>query len=197
MKKPLLLVLSAASGAGKSTLCRALVSRRADMVYSVSCTTRAPRGGEKDGESYHFLSEDTFARKVEEGAFLEYANVHGKYYGTLRETVERAMLDGKSIVLDIDVQGAQQLRETIAALPPDDVVRRGFVDVFVHAPSWEELRRRLEARGEDSAAAITVRLENARREVQDAGRYRYQVVNDELESALRQLLDIVDKEQAT
>lgn len=195
MKKPLLLVLSAASGAGKSTLCQELVRRRDDIVYSVSCTTRAPRGGEVDGRSYYFLAPEDFRARIAQGAFLEYAQVHGKHYGTLRQSVEEAMSTGKSIVLDIDVQGAGQLRRSLAALPPGHVIRRGFVDVFVHAPSWEELQRRLERRAEDSPEAIAVRLENARREVQDACLYRYEIVNDDLESAMARLLGIVDKEQ--
>lgn len=195
-RKPLLIVLSAASGAGKSSLCRALVDRRADIVYSVSCTTRAPRGGEVDGQSYHFLSEAEFRRRVAAGDFLEYAEVHGNWYGTLRQTVEQAMQQGNSIVMDIDIQGAQQFRERLSQLPKDDLVRKGFVDIFIQVPSMEELRRRLEQRGEDAPEVIEKRLANAQREMAEAPAYRYKIVNADFEQAVEELLRIINKEQA-
>lgn len=195
-RKPLLFVLSAASGAGKSSLCRELLARRADVVYSVSCTTRAPRGGEIDGQSYHFLSQVDFQRRVAAGDFLEFAEVHGNWYGTLRQTVEDAMQQGRSIVMDIDVQGAQQFRERLAQLPDDNVIRRGFVDIFIQVPSMEELRRRLEQRGEDAPDVIEKRLANARREMAAAPDYRYTIINDEFNRAVEALLDIIDKEQS-
>ncbi len=195
-RKPLLLVLSAASGAGKSSLCRELLARRADVVYSVSCTTRAPRGGEIDGQSYHFLSQADFQRRVAAGDFLEYAEVHGNWYGTLRQTVEDAMQQGRSIVMDIDVQGAQQFRERLAQLPDDHVIRKGFVDIFIQVPSMDELRRRLETRGEDAADVIEKRLANAQRETAAAADYRYTIVNDDFDRAVEALLDIIDKEQS-
>lgn len=194
--KPLLIVLSAPSGAGKSTLCRALLDRRADVMYSVSCTTRAPRGGEVDGQSYFFLTPEEFERRVVQGDFLEHAEVHGNRYGTLRRTVEDAMQAGCSILMDIDVQGARQVRAALHALPPDHLVRAGFVDIFIQAPSMDELRRRLEFRGEDRADVIEMRLQNAMREVNDALLYRYALVNDALDRALGELLAIIDKEQS-
>jgi len=193
--KPLLIVVSAASGAGKSSLCRALLEANPGMVYSVSCTTRAPRGGEVDGQSYHFLSRADFQQRVAQGAFLEYAEVHGNLYGTLRQTVEVAMKAGHSIVMDIDVQGAGQVRRALAALPEDHLLRRGFVDIFIHAPSMHELRRRLEGRGEDRPEVIEIRLANAQREVAEAGLYRYRIVNDDFERARAELLSIVRKER--
>jgi guanylate kinase len=195
-RKPLLIVLSAPSGAGKSTLCRALLDRRADVMYSVSCTTRAPRGGEVDGQSYFFLTPEEFARRVVQGDFLEHAEVHGNRYGTLRRTVEDAMQAGCSILMDIDVQGARQVRAALQALPPDHLVRAGFVDIFIQAPSMDELRRRLISRGEDRADVIEMRLQNAMREVNDALLYRYALVNDALDRALGELLAIIDKEQS-
>lgn len=194
-RKPLLIVLSAASGAGKSSLCRELLARRPDIVYSVSCTTRVPRGGEVDGKSYHFLSEAEFRRRVEAGDFLEYAQVHGNWYGTLRQTVEDAMRGGYSIVLDIDVQGAQQFRERLTQLPEGHVIRKGFVDVFVQVSSMDELRRRLEQRGEDAPDVIEKRLTNAQRELAAAPDYRYTIINDDFERAMEALLGIIDKEQ--
>lgn len=196
-RKPLLLVLSAASGAGKSSLCRELLSRRSDIAYSVSCTTRAPRGGEIDGQSYHFLSQEEFRCRVAKGDFLEYAEVHDNWYGTLRQTVEDAMAQGNSIVMDIDVQGARQLRERLQQLPPDNLVRSGFVDIFIQVSSMEELRRRLAQRGEDTPEVIEKRLANAEREMAAVPEYRYTIVNDEFERAVAALLGIIEKEQST
>lgn len=195
-RRPLLIVVSAASGAGKSSLCRALLEQRKDIVYSVSCTTRAPRGGEVDGRSYHFLTQDAFLARAESGSFLEYAKVHGNYYGTLRQTIEEAMGHAQSVVMDIDVQGAAQVREALALLPADHLLRRGFVDIFIHAPSMDELRRRLELRGEDSEDVIARRLANAETEVEAARLYRYSIVNADFDRALAELIGILDKEQS-
>ncbi|MFU8779632.1 MAG: guanylate kinase [Kiritimatiellia bacterium] len=196
-RKPLLIVVSAASGAGKSSLCRELLARRPDVVYSVSCTTRAPRGGEIDGQSYCFLSTPAFEQRVAAGDFLEYAEVHGNWYGTLRRTVEDAMRQGRSVIMDIDVQGAKQVRDALVGLPADHMIRRGFVDVFIHAPSMDELRRRLEQRGEDAPDVIEKRLTNAQREEAAAPDYRYRIVNDDFGRALEALLGIIDKERST
>lgn len=193
--KPLLIVLSAPSGCGKSTLCRRLMSTREDMVYSVSCTTRPPRGTERDGIDYFFVSPERFRQLVEEEAFLEYADVHGYRYGTLKQTVRHAMHQGHSVLLDIDVQGAGQVRQTLQALPPDDLIVTGFVDIFVMPPSMEVLRERLEKRGEDSPEVIEQRMRNAMSEINEAGLYRYQMVNDELETAHRTLWKILEEEQ--
>ncbi len=194
-KKPLLIVISAPSGAGKSTLCDRLLASHPGIAYSVSCTTRAPRGGEADGVHYHFLSPDAFEQRVQAGAFLEHAQVHGNRYGTLVQTVREAMQQGKNLLMDIDVQGARQVRAALAALPSTDLMVRGFVDIFIHPPSLEELRRRLEGRGEDAAAVIERRLANAATELADAGLYRYQLVNDDLGRAQRELAAIIRKEQ--
>ena len=194
-KKPLLIVISAPSGAGKSTLCDRLLAAHDEIAYSVSCTTRPPRGGEVDGVDYHFLTSEAFEQKVHEGAFLEYANVHGNRYGTLKQTVRDAMQQGRSLLMDIDVQGARQVRATLASLPSTDLMVQGFVDIFVHPPSLEELRRRLEGRGEDAAEVIERRMQNAAAELADADRYRYQLVNDDLERAQRELAAIIRKEQ--
>jgi len=193
--KPLLIVISAPSGAGKSTLCERLLAAHGDMAYSVSCTTRAPRGGEVDGVHYHFLTSAAFEQKVQAGAFLEHAQVHGNRYGTLMQTVREAMQQGRSLLMDIDVQGARQVRAALATLPTTDLMVRGFVDIFVQPPSLDELRRRLEGRGEDTAEVIERRLANAAAELADASRYRYQIVNDDLERAYCELETIVRKEQ--
>ncbi len=194
-KKPLLIVISAPSGAGKSTLCDRLLAAHDDMAYSVSCTTRPPRGGEVDGIQYHFLTPDTFEQKVRAGAFLEHAQVHGNRYGTLKQTVRETLERGGSLLMDIDVQGARQVRAALAMLPSTDLMVQGFVDIFIHPPSLEELRRRLEGRGEDAAAVIERRLANAAIELADADRYRYQLVNDDLERVQGELAAIIRKEQ--
>lgn len=193
--KPLLIVISAPSGAGKSTLCDRLLAAHDDIAYSVSCTTRAPRGGEVDGVDYHFLTPEAFEQKVQAGAFLEHAQVHGNRYGTLKQTVRETLQRGGSLLMDIDVQGARQVRAALATLPSTDLMVQGFVDIFVHPPSLEELRRRLEGRGEDAAEVIEQRLANAATELADANRYRYQLVNDDLERAQRELAAIIRKEQ--
>lgn len=189
-----MIIVSAPSGAGKSTLCDRLLADDPGIRYSVSCTTRAPRGEEQDGVAYHFLSTAVFEARVAEGAFLEYASVHGNQYGTLKESVRDVMAEGQSVLLDIDVQGAALVRETLAELPDDDVMVRGFVDVFVEPPSMEVLRARLEGRGEDAREVIEQRLQNATREMACAPAYKYRLVNDDLDVALNQLRDILNRE---
>lgn len=192
---PLLIVLSAPSGAGKTTVCNRIMAERHVIVRSVSCTTRAPRGGEKHGEAYFFLSEAEFDRRLAEGAFLEHATVHGFRYGTLRSTVEEGMRGGRNVVLTIDVQGAEQVRAHVAALPAEDLLRRGFVDIFMEPPSMEALRERLTGRGEDSPDVIERRLRNAAGEMAQRGRFRYRVVNDVIDRAVAEVLAIIEKEQ--
>jgi guanylate kinase len=193
LKKPLLIVISAPSGAGKTTLCERLLKARPDLAYSVSCTTRKPRAGERDGVNYHFLSESEFSRRLDSGDFLETALVHGHRYGTLRKTVADAMAAGRSVVMAIDVQGAARIRTEIGRLMPSDPVRCGFVDVFVSPPSMAALRRRLEGRGKDSPEEIEARLKNAAAEMGRAGEYRHRIVNDRLEDAVAQLRGIVEE----
>ena len=190
-KRPLLIVVSAPSGAGKTTLCRMLLDSRNDLKYSVSCTTRSPREGEVDGESYHFLDESRFEQRVLDGDFLEYARVHGAMYGTLKSTVEGILLAGDDVIMDIDVQGAAQIRAQVRALPEDHPIRRGFVDIFIAPPSIDELRRRLEGRAKDSAETIDRRVRQAESEMQSAGEYRYLVLNDDLNKAYDVLRAIV------
>ena len=194
MAKSLLIVVAAPSGAGKSTLCDRVLANRDDIVYSVSCTTRPPRGHEVDGVDYHFLTEAAFEEKVAAGEFLEHATVHGNRYGTLKESVRLAMDSGKSVMMDIDVQGADQVRATLAELPRDDPMVEGFVDIFIMPPSVEELRRRLQGRGEDSPEVIETRLKNAAAEMACAERYKYQIINDDLERAYGEISRIIESE---
>ena len=183
-----LLVLSAPSGAGKTTLARLFVERTPGASFSVSATTRAPRGAERDGVDYHFLSPERFQALVEAGAFAEWAEVHGRRYGTLRESVERALAAGGVAVFDVDVQGGAQL---LARFPRDAVT------VLIVPPTPAELERRLRARSTDSDDSIRRRLEAARAEVQaGAARYAYVVVNDRLEDALARIQAISRAERA-
>jgi guanylate kinase len=183
-----LLVLSAPSGAGKTTLARMFVERTPGAFFSVSATTRAPRGHERDGVDYHFLSPERFQSLVDAGAFAEWAEVHGHRYGTLRESVEQALRGSGVAVFDIDVQGGAQIRERFP---------RDAVTVLVVPPSPEELERRLRARSTDSDEVIRRRLAAARSEVEaGAARYDYVVVNDRLEDALARLVAISRAERA-
>lgn len=192
--RPLLLVVSAPSGAGKSSLCNRLVEKFPEMVYSISCTTRAPRGREQDGVHYHFLSEQDFCERLAHGEFLEHALVHGNRYGTLRRTVLDALAQGRDIIMDIDVQGAQQIRAACAVMPNDEPIKRSFVDIFIAPPSMEELRRRLCGRATDSAEVIERRMRNAEDEMQHRSRYQYVVINDDFETAVKELETIIQRE---
>ena len=165
------------------------------MTYSVSCTTRAPRGEEKNHEHYHFLSREEFSAHVRSGEFLEHAEVHGNFYGTLKRTVEEALDEGRDIIMDVDVQGAAQIRKACGELRPEDAVRKGFTDIFIAPPSMEELRRRLNGRSTDTEEVIEKRLHNAAEEMKCRDLYRHQVINDELDEALRNLVQIVEKER--
>jgi len=192
--KSLLIVISAPSGAGKTTLCDRLLTERGDIVYSVSCTTRDQRGEEKHGVDYFFLSDEEFRRRLQSGEFLEYAEVHNYMYGTLRASVADGLRAGKGVLMDIDVQGAEQVRECVRSSAAGDVLRAGFVDIFVAPPSLAELRDRLEGRKEDSAEVIQRRLDNAAAELERANEYMYVVVNDDLDTAYAELVRILDRE---
>jgi guanylate kinase len=189
--RPLMIVVSAPSGAGKSTLCNRLVDEFPSICYSVSCTTRAPRGDEKDGVHYYFLSKKEFKERIKMGEFIEHAKVHGNYYGTLEDTVLYAMEEGHHVLLDIDVQGARKIRESLVRLDPRHPIRRGFTDIFISPPSFEELERRLRGRETDAENVIQKRLENAKGEMDYALEYSCQIVNDDLETAYQELKAII------
>ncbi len=191
-RRALLLVVSAPSGAGKTTLCNRLLAGNPGMTRSVTCTTRAPRGAERDGSEYHFLSAEEFNRRVTEGLFLEHAVVHGNQYGTLRSAVEEALTVGRDVLLVIDVQGAASVRQ--AARSQGGLLGRAYVDIFIVPPSLNALRDRLEKRGEDAPDVIERRLVNAGKELERGQEFQYRVVNDDLESAYSELQAIVQAE---
>lgn len=190
-RRSLLLVISAPSGAGKTTLCRRLLGEFEGMTYSVSCTTRPPRAGEKDGRDYIFLSEEEFRRRVDAGEFLEHATVHGYRYGTLRSTVEDALGAGHDVLMDIDVQGAASLRAVARGGDGGDVLRGAYVDVFIAPPSLGSLRQRLEGRNQDSGEVIAARLQKAADEMAHWREYMYFIINDDIESAYDALRAVV------
>ena len=189
---PLFIVMSAPSGCGKSTLIDMLLQEYPDLQYSISCTTRAPRGEEEDGIDYHFLTETRFRELLAENAFLEHAEVHGNFYGTLKRPIEEVLAEGNSMILDIDVVGAAKVREYVKRLPPTDPLRVGYVDIFINPPDMHTLRERLERRGTDAPDVIERRLANAEGEMARAGEYMFQVTNDDLQLAYRRLCDIID-----
>jgi guanylate kinase len=192
---PLLLIVSAPSGAGKTTLCERLLAANPGMIYSVSCTTRSPRPGERDGVHYTFLTEAAFLERVRDGLFLEHARVHGHGYGTLAAPIRAALQGGSDVLMDIDVQGAAQIRAVVAGLPADDVLRLAYADVFIYPPSLEELRRRLTARGKDAPEVVERRLRQAGQEMARGQEYGYTLVNGELDSATSVLAAIVTAER--
>jgi guanylate kinase len=176
--RPLLLILSAPSGTGKTTLARRLVAAHPGAVFSVSYTTRPPRPHEQQGVDYHFVSEKQFQRMIKDGAFVEWAEVHGNHYGTPRSVIEQAK---GLVVFDIDVQGGQNIKRRHPAA----------VRVLILPPSLEELERRLRARSTDDEATVRRRLDAAQREIARAADYEHRVVNDDLERAYADLEAIV------
>jgi guanylate kinase len=184
---PFPIILSSPSGGGKTTIAKLLLSRRTDVGYSVSCTTRAPRRGEVDGRDYSFVSRPEFLERRARDEFAESAEVHGHLYGTLRSEVERVLSSGRHVVMDIDVQGALQFKSAFS----------GAVTVFVLPPSADVLLRRLRERRTENPEQLIARLRSAVEELQAVEEYKYVVVNDDLERAVGQVGSIVDAEMAS
>jgi guanylate kinase len=181
---PFPIILSSPSGGGKTTIARELLRRRMDLGYSVSCTTRAPRLGEVDGKDYYFLSPTEFEHRRDAGEFAESAQVHDNMYGTLRSEVQRVLGAGKHVVMDIDVQGAQQF---VRAFPQS-------VTIFVLPPSAETLLERLRQRRTESKDQLARRLQSALQELQAVDLYQYVVLNDNLPKAVARVSAIIDAE---
>jgi guanylate kinase len=174
-------VITGPSGVGKGTLIRLLRERIPELALSVSATTRAPRPGEEDGVDYHFLSDDEFAEKVRNGEFVEWAEYSGRRYGTLRSELQRHVDDGRPVVLEIEVQGARQVRETMPEA----------VQIFIEPPDFEALKDRLVGRGTDHTEEVDRRLAVAKEELAAAGEFHHRVVNDRLDEAVARLVEIV------
>ena len=181
-----LFIITAPSGAGKTSLIEAVMDQDPTLKISVSYTTRAPRPGEQDGVDYHYVDDATFLAMRERGEFLESAEVHGNRYGTSKQVILDAVRRGDDLILEIDWQGAQQVRR----LYPQ------AVGIFIQPPSVEELERRMRTRGQDSDAVIRRRLENAREELAHAGEFKYAIINKHFDTAKQELADIIRKERA-
>ena len=176
-----LILISAPSGAGKTSLVKSALDVDTEIVVCVSHTTRAMRNGERNGENYYFVGDTEFDRMIAAGAFLEHADVFGKRYGSSRHEVDRCRADGKDVILEIDWQGADQVRGMLA----------DAVSIFILPPSIAELEKRLRGRGQDSADAIQRRLAEAKTDMAQAARYDYLIVNDDFDRAQRELLSII------
>ena len=185
MKKGLLIVISGASGTGKGTVCKELLTREPSIAYSVSATSRAPREGEEDGREYYFRTREEFEQMIADGAFLEYADVYGNYYGTPLAPIEKRRAAGEDILLEIDTQGALDVMDQC----PDGTF------IFLLPPSLEELRRRITGRGTESEESLVRRLAAARDEILLGKRYRYAVLNDTVEAATDRIQTILAAER--
>ena len=179
--KHILMAVSGPAGVGKGTIVKTIIDKREDVVESVSCTTRLPRKGEIDGRHYFFLTKEEFLRRIEEGDFLEYDEHFGNYYGTPRSFVEKT-LETKSIILEIEVVGALQVKKVFPEL----------VLVMIVPPSFEELRRRLEGRGSESEETMKIRMDRIAYELAQKDKYDYVIVNDDLETAIKEVEQIFD-----
>jgi guanylate kinase len=187
-RRGILFVISAPSGAGKTTLVKAL-RLNPNLFYSVSCTTRAPRSGEINGEHYQFLSDADFHARLKTSDFLEHAQVHGDFYGTLREPVLTNLNDGVDVLIDIDTQGTASIRNC-----DDSIIRQALTDVFIMPPDLDELRRRLRKRGTETEEQIKRRLETAMREMELWRDYRYTIISGSVEEDLQKFLHIMAAE---
>ncbi|MBB6216960.1 guanylate kinase [Anaerosolibacter carboniphilus] len=185
MNKGLLIVVSGPSGAGKGTICKQLLKVEPDVMLSVSATTRGPRVGEVEGANYYFLSKDEFEALIAKDEFLEYANVYGNYYGTPKKYVQEKTLQGKNVLLEIDIQGALQIKEKY----PQGVF------IFILPPSMKELRHRIITRGTETEAAIEQRFKCAFEEINYVRKYDYCVINDDVDTAVDKVKAIIKAEQ--
>jgi guanylate kinase len=189
---PLLILISAPSGGGKTTLCNLLLEARPEMTRAVTCTTRAPRPGEKDGVDYYFLEADNFLKRLQAGNFLEHATVFGNSYGLLRSELLGKLREGRDVLLNVDVQGAATIKERALADPD---LQRALVSVFLTPPSLDILEERLTKRGADAVAVMRKRLAVARHELAQWKHFDYLIISSSKQEDLRQMLAIVEAEK--
>jgi len=183
MKRGKLFILSGPAGAGKGTLRKKLFAEVTDIVYSVSCTTRSIRPGETNGQDYHFISKSDFEDRIKRDEFLEWAEVHGNYYGTSCSYVEQVLNEGHDLLLEIDVQGGQQIKSRLPEA----------VSIFITVPSLDEIESRLEDRGTETREQLNLRLRNAAREMKHAREYDHVIINDDLQRATNELAELIKK----
>lgn len=191
-KSPLLVLISAPSGGGKTTLCQQLLAARPGMTRAITCTTRAPRPGERDGVDYYFLNADSFLKRLQAGNFLEHATVYGHSYGTLKSEVLGKLRQGKDVLLNVDVQGAATIRERAQTEPE---LRASLVTVFLTPPSLSVLEERLRKRATDASAVVQKRLSVARQEVAQWRHFDYLLLSGSIPEDLRRMLAILEAEQ--
>lgn len=184
-KKGVLLVISGPSGAGKGTICKALLDKYKDIYLSVSATTREPRAGEVHGVNYFFKTKEEFLQKVEEGDFLEHAEVYGNYYGTPKSSVQKMLDEGRDVILEIDIQGALKVKENCEE----------GIFIFILPPSMEELKQRIIRRGSETPESLMTRFKSAYKEINYISKYNYAVVNDEVDVAVTKLEAIIAAEK--
>jgi guanylate kinase len=189
---PLLVLISAPSGGGKTTLCQQLLATRRDMTRVITCTTRDPRAGEKDGVDYYFLDAGSFLKRVQAGNFLEHATVFGNSYGTLKSEVLNKLRQGKDVLLNVDVQGAAAIR---ARADEEPELKRSLITVFLTPPSIATLEERLKRRGTDSPATIQKRLSVARQEISQWKNFDYLIISDTIKEDLRRTQCIIEAEK--
>ncbi|MEI6781350.1 MAG: guanylate kinase [Verrucomicrobiota bacterium] len=189
---PLLVLISAPSGGGKTTLCLQLLAARPQMTRAVTCTTRPPRGGEREGVDYYFLDADSFLKRVHAGDFLEHATVYGNSYGTLKSEVLGKLRQGKDVLLNVDVQGAATIREQAQE---EAELKKALVSVFLTPPSMDIVETRLRKRGTDSEAVIQKRLGVARQEISQWKQFDYLLLSNSIAEDLRRMLAIVEAEK--
>lgn len=185
LDRGLLIVISGPSGAGKGTLCKEVLNRNPNIGYSTSCTTRLPRAGEVDGESYFFVTKEKFEDLIGNNGFLEYASVYDNYYGTPRKYVEEQLAQGRDVILEIDIQGALKVKENF----PEGVF------IFIMPPSMDELKNRIKKRGSETEESLIKRFSSAFKEINYASQYNYIVVNDVVENAVKKLESIIIAEK--
>ncbi len=184
-KNGMIIIVSAPSGAGKTSICDAVIRDDKNIIYSVSTTTRKPRKGEKDGREYLFVDEKKFKQDIKNGKFIEWARVHGNYYGTAKAVLQNVLSKGKDVLLDIDVQGALSIKKKY----------KDALMLFIMTPTLKELKKRLIKRNKDSKETINIRIENAKKEIKYVNSYDYLILNDELKKSINDVKAVIKAER--